>query len=885
MIQYKYNFSIIMSIYDVEEYLEEAIDSIIQQSLDFEENVQLIFVNDGSTDESGEICKKYANQYPDNIEYHEKSNGGLSSARNFGLNFVRGRYVNFFDPDDILSKDALKSVYNFFEQNSDINLAGLVVEYFEGKTGVHPRYEKFGKETTVVNLDESPQNYILSSAATFYKSNIFDNIKFDTNLEVAEDLFANCQIYFDNRHIGIIGHDEAVYNYRIRKEASSLSGKTKYNIDSFIANTRYLYENFCRILNEKNMQMPEFLKYILLGEIKKRNKALNGEKSEKILIFHELCKDILSKIEDKYIVNFYDKNHMIKIAFFTLKYGFDSKSIEFKIHDHILYANSVKIGTVNECKIILSNYEVTDNVIKFIGVYNDVLPINVNGSVKFKDKRGKTYNIILNKSENKFFLNKVLGMEFNTTYKFETELPIDNLTSYRPILKVAGIEIPIKFVNMDKNYVVEDYLRKEEEYSFINKTRVISFTNKGIDIKKRSFLSKIMYEIKRIGYIKQFFNVNWVYRLFARTNKRYVLFNDRPLVGNDNAQALFEYVCKNEKKFARNSYFVISKDSKNIKEIKKIGKVIIKDSFLHKIMFLNSKIIISSHANFYNPFSITETECFEDLFAYKLVFLQHGVIMNDVHRPLNKCKSKIDMFVTSTKKEYEEINTNKYMFDKEVVLTGLPRFDKLNDKKEKMILIAPTWRTYLSGPINSEGFHDIKDDFDNSEYYKRYSNLLSNEKMLKELKNKGYKILFLLHPGFKLYESFFKRLENDIVEIKNVENIKYSEIFEKLSLLITDYSSIIFDVAYLKKPMFLYQFDSEEYFTNHYKPGYFSYEKDGFGKIIKDEDELVKSIIKQVNSDEKMEDIYLERINNTFLNVDKNNSKRVFEKIKEIIIK
>lgn len=883
MIQYKYNFSIIMSIYNVDEYLEEAVDSLIEQSLDFEDNVQLIFVNDGSTDKSGEICKKYADQYPNNIEYYEKSNGGLSSARNYGLNFARGRYVNFFDPDDILSKDVLKTVYHFFEQHKNINLAGLVVEYFEGKTGIHPRYEKFGKETTVVNLDESPQNYILSSAATFYKTELFDNIKFDTNLEVAEDLFANCQIYFDNREIGIIGHHEASYFYRKRKEPSSLSGKTKYDADSFIKNTKYLYENFCRILKEKNMEMPEFLKYILLGEIKKKNKALNASKSEKINIFHDICKEIVSNIEDKYIINFYDKDHMIKIAFFTLKYGFDSKSIEYKIQDHILYANSIRIGTVNECKIIISKYEVTDKHIKLIGVYNDIFPVNLNCAIKFKDKRGKTYTAELEKSDNKFFLNKILGMEFNNTYKFEVLLPIDNFTLYTPILKVAGIEIPIKFSSMEKNFVTEDYFKKEEVYSYINKNRVISFTNSSIEVKKRTPFFRVIYEFKRIKYIRQFFNVNWFYRLFVTTRKTNILFNDRPLVGNDNAQALFEYVCKNEKRFAINSYFVLSKNSKHIKELKKIGKVVIKDSFRHKIMFLNSKMIISSHANFYNPFNAAETECFRDLLSYKFVFLQHGVIMNNVHLPLSKCKAKIDMFVTSTKKEYEEIKTNKYMYDSEVVLTGIPRFDKLKDNKEKMILIAPTWRTYLSGPINSEGFHGIKEDFENSEYFIRYKSLLTNEKLLKNLKDNGYRILFLLHPGFKLYEDFFKKLENDIIEIKNVENIKYSDIFAKLSLLITDYSSIIFDVAYLKKPMLLYQFDSEDYFTKHYKPGYFSYKDDAFGKIITYEDELVNDIIKQVDNGPKMEDLYVQRVENTFSNIDKNNSKRVFEKIKELM--
>lgn len=278
MIKYIYKFSIIVSIYNIEEYIEEAIDSVIEQSLDFKDNVQLILVNDGSLDSSAEICEKYVNKYPDNIEYYEKTNGGPSSARNYGLNFVRGKYINFLDGDDILSKNALSSVLDFFEKNDKINMAGLVVEYFGAKTGVHPRYEKFGKETTVVDLDDSPQNYILSSAATFYKTEIFDDIRFDANLKIAEDLYANCQVYFKNRHFGIIGHDEAVYHYRIKKKENVFAEKKKYDILEFIYSTEYLYENFMKTLKEKDMQMPEFLKYILLGEIIKRNKVLNVEK-------------------------------------------------------------------------------------------------------------------------------------------------------------------------------------------------------------------------------------------------------------------------------------------------------------------------------------------------------------------------------------------------------------------------------------------------------------------------------------------------------------------------------------------------------------------------------------------------------------------------------
>ena len=124
-----FKFSIIMSIYNVAEYLEEAVDSVINQTIGFEDNVQIILVNDGSTDNSEEICLEYKRKYPENIIAISKENGGLSSSRNCGLNYVTGEYVNFFDPDDILSEDTLEHVYKFFKEH-DLICEKLMVKSF-----------------------------------------------------------------------------------------------------------------------------------------------------------------------------------------------------------------------------------------------------------------------------------------------------------------------------------------------------------------------------------------------------------------------------------------------------------------------------------------------------------------------------------------------------------------------------------------------------------------------------------------------------------------------------------------------------------------------------------------------------------------------------------
>lgn len=877
----EYVFSIIMSIYNVEDYIEEAIESVIKQSFPFEK-VQLILVNDGSTDHSKDICLKYVSLYP-NIEYHEKENGGLSSARNYGLNYVKGKYVNFLDPDDTISELALEKVNEFFLNNSEINLVGLVVQYFDHKTGIHPRYKKFEKETVIVDLEESPQNYILSSAATFYRVNLFEHLRYDTSIVVAEDLYLNCQIYLENSVFGVISSDEAIYNYRIRPTNNSLTGLNRCDINNFIDTMAFLYEKFTAILKKKKMKMPSFLQYIMIGEIIKRNQALNKATPEKLNESHTLCKKILNDIDEETIRKYYSSNHLFKVALLTLKYDWDPNHIEYKIIDNRLYVNSVKVGIISQFPLILSKLNFDDHKIKVEGVYNDIIPNNKNILFRFKDSELKTYDIKISETDNEYYLNKTLGLIFNKACKIECELPIKN-TTYKPYIKIAGMDIKMEFSIVDKFSIYNSYIEEDEPFCLFSSHKILEVDNYSLKVKNKKRLSEFFYNIQKNNYIKEKYPDINCCREYNKKKKKYIIINDRPMVANDNGQALFEYINKFHKKMAKKTYFAISKNSPDYKKLEKIGNVVDIGSENHKKLFLNSKAIISSHANFYNPFNELETKLNRDILEYKFLFLQHGVIINNVHKPLNRPKSGIDIFVTSTEKERMEILSPKYMYaNSHVITTGLPRFDKLVDKSDKMILIAPTWRTFLSGPINKDGFHDPIKNFDKSEYFIKWTKILSDEDILDKCRKAGYKILFLLHPGFKNYHNYFISFSNDVVQIKDADDIIYSEIFSKLSLMITDYSSIMFDVAYLKKPIIFYQFDQEEYFKKHYKPGYFSYDKDGFGRVVTKHLDVKKGILDYFDNGFKLENDYIKNIEKTFKYIDKKNCERVYNHLLKLI--
>ena len=134
--------SVIIPVYNVEKYLQECIDSVINQNLD---NIEIILVNDGSTDGSSDICREYACRC-DNIVLLEKENGGLSSARNAGLDAASGKYIYFLDSDDYISQDCLKRLYECAEaERLDILLFSAVSFLDEdGREWQPPVYQKTG---------------------------------------------------------------------------------------------------------------------------------------------------------------------------------------------------------------------------------------------------------------------------------------------------------------------------------------------------------------------------------------------------------------------------------------------------------------------------------------------------------------------------------------------------------------------------------------------------------------------------------------------------------------------------------------------------------------------------------------------------------------------
>ena len=375
-----------------------------------------------------------------------------------------------------------------------------------------------------------------------------------------------------------------------------------------------------------------------------------------------------------------------------------------------------------------------------------------------------------------------------------------------------------------------------------------------------------------------------VFTVLKRLKKKPLwLISDRVMKAGDNGEALFRYMRANHPEI--NARFVISPESADYEMIKKVGPVLKRDSLLHKICLLMSDCIVSSSAEVevYNPFN-GYMEPYRTMLANtKFVFLQHGVTKDDLSQWLGRFNKNLSGLVAAAKPEAEAFINGAYEYtQKEVWLTGFPRFDRLYRDEQKWITIMPTWRKYLmdSWDRNTD-LWTLVPDVENSDYVCFFRNLLNSPRLIEAAKKYGYKLMFLPHPNFQMHLDLFGR--NDAVGFLGRE-VQYRDIYAKSELVITDYSSAVFDFAYLRKPVVYAQFDAETFFAGEhmYSKGYFDYERDGFGEVEYDLESTVDRIIEYMENGCQLKEEYRQRIDGFFAFDDQNNCKRVYEKIMEL---
>lgn len=788
-------YSIVCPIYNVEKYLDDFFKSIIKQRLDFKNNIFIICVDDGSTDDSEKIIKKYQKKYPKNITYLYKANGGLSSARNYGLKFVKTHWLCFTDPDDFLNRDYFYEVDRNIRKYNNENISMLATNYifyfekYKIYKDNHPLNFKFKKDSVFVNknLDDFIQP---NCASVVFNKEKIKNIIFREELKpVLEDVRFVAEFLVQNINSKSIFLKNAKYFYRKRAQQNSIMDtfwKDKgYFLISPKIGTLYLLQNY---------KIYSFV--------------------QKVCIYHMFwqIKALIFNPEKLAILNNEEKELFKELLFENFKF-IDSCNIKnFNLHAFDFF---YKKGILNYFK----NEDLSENI-AFIESIDD-----------------KNDEILI-----KYYFNDV---------NHKTKILLDNEVTIIKHSKIRQYDL------LDKIFLYEKriWLKLKNDI-------------KMLDIFMDSQKLKLVFNNNFINDLNEVLKVLNKQKKQRIKNSNLWLFADMSWRADDNAEHLYRYVMRNHPK--QKIAFILSKKSIDYLRLKKEGfKLVDPKSFYFKYLIYKADKIISSHVDRY----IFNALGGDTLKTKDFIFLQHGVIKDDLSRWLNQ--RKIDIFITSTKAEYDSIagDFNHYKFStKEVVLTGLARWDALiknNILNTKQILIMPTWREYLSGKVQKYGARARNPEFVKSLYFQKWQEFLCSKELEKLAVQCGYSIVFIPHPQVRMYLEDFNLPSYIITSYKE----SMQELFCKSSLMITDYSSVAFEMAVLKKPVLYYQFDKDEFFAKHsYTQGYFDYERDGFGEVCFNYNQLLYYLKDTLS--------YNDKRSNSCILINQNICKDIFKKCK-----
>ena len=890
-----FKFSCIMAVYNVEEYLEEALESLLTQDIGFEDNIQIVLVDDGSTDGSGKMCDDYAALYPLNIVAIHKENEGPSSARNAGIQKATGEYITYVDPDDMLSKNTLGFVYEFFSENKEyVDVVCIPLYFFGSMKGQHLLNGKFKKGSRIINLNIESDAKLLSAASSFYKSEIVKSHSFNTGLHVSEDLFFNYMLFLNKPYFGVVA--DGIYHYRRRDSLKSLS-LTRGRYDkphNYIPYLKNIHLSLIETAKNKHDYIPKFLQSLIVYDLQwyiKQNEIPNGvlsdsEKQE----FFRLLSEVFSVVDDAIIMS---ASHLWlehKLRILQLKYNIQP-SLQFTQNDIRLFYRDTHCGWLSALPLRIGVIESSDKHI-FINGYFSIYTFMADGS---HELMAKTNNGEFACSLGEFLpASMSLGTPTVFQMDFAVKIPICDIAA-RDSLEFSyfynGQRVfanRVIFTNRSplSNKYKQSYCVLDSWVIKLNKGSINLLPNTSNARKQaeKLFLKEIINPNEKKDKRKKYARALTKVRASAAA-KEIWLISDRIDRAGDNGEALFRYVNQVKPKGIK-AYFVIDKDCVDYQRLKKVGNVVAYRSKEHKRLHLLASKIISAHANefVYSPLGKLDASYKDINSKKKFVFLQHGITKDDISSWLKRRDKNIKGFVTAASNECNSIieNENYGYSSNEVWLTGFPRFDRLYDNNQGFISIMPTWRKNLMAKYDMESKQWIlKPGFLNSEYYLFYNKLINDKRLIEACSKNGYKILFYPHPNIMPFIDLFH--QNDLVHF-GAPDEAYRDIYAKSNLVLTDYSSAVFDFAYLRKPIVYAHFDHDDFFsgTHLYTEGYFDYERDGFGEVCYDLESTVDTLISYIENECQLKDKYRNRIDNFFAFGDKDNCKRVLQKIMDM---
>ena len=354
-------------------------------------------------------------------------------------------------------------------------------------------------------------------------------------------------------------------------------------------------------------------------------------------------------------------------------------------------------------------------------------------------------------------------------------------------------------------------------------------------------------------------------------NRRIWLYYDKLNDAGDNAEYAFRYAYDQDDGIEK--YFFQNEGTRDYKRLSAAGYKLLKRGSMEAVMLaLNSEALYMTHLPPFKKTGISwqQLQYLKGLINTKIIRLYHG-FAGTKQGNYTQIKDDVICVVVGSTWERDFYLQPEYGYTEDMITpSGMPRYDELVDRSKKQIMFAPTWTPAL---------RDAGKNFKYTSYFKTYTEIFANERLQETARRHGYKLAMFLHPMLatrtKDFAANFK--DSDVViAVNSLKDSDYVTMMSESNLMVTDYSSVHFDFAYMRKPVIYYQDPKLTPWREHS----FKYAEWGFGEVCYTPEELIDILCRYIENDCAMGEEYRDRANSFFLHDDGFASKRLYEDVR-----
>ena len=828
-------YSVITAVYNAERWLPDYFRSLFCQTIDVEGCLEIICVDDGSTDGSSKVIRRWQRRYPGVITYIHKKNGGPASARNMGIEKAAGEWVTFTDADDFLHPGYFAAVDACLASVRN-NRAGLIVcrylMYAQASgtySNTHFLRHQFNKGEQRFPASRTGSFVQVVTNSAFFLRRAFK----ECNIRQREDVRPTFEdgemviryvLALEKQGLDVCVLPQAKYYHRRAVGTVSLTQQAFHSASYYDAPLELGCLRLLREIREDLGKIPLFAQMTILHSVSRYfQRVLDGNPA-----FIELADS--------------GKQHFFNLVHDILDF-IDPEVIENAI---LPAAPQAFIA------LMLGLYKKRDPAVR--KVYIECYNAQSHSFSVFFHSRHLRENVC-------FYFD---GQPLAPNYLKATALPIwrqGEFYEHRCWLPLPHLKGVLHSESVNAEFLIAS-----------------SGRSLGRQAPVRNFIARLSpHGLPTLAWPQALLvraATSWpIRRLYGRA---WMFIENKTKAGGD-AEDLYHHVLHNQPK--QQAYFVLHRDSPDWARLRAEGfRLIAFGSQRHKVLLLNCERFITSQLE-------RDVTAFlrRDLTRYSLVFLGPG--RDDCAIPLNKLPIAFQPMATLQEQEHVTRAGSPFRLTrKEAGLTGLPRFDSLYRLRGRhpkhQILFIPDLRRHFTG-ISKDSPDEARHicDIESSLYTESILAFLHGERLAALLAYHNHHLALLIHPGMRQYFGD-QALPQWVIPVERKQGQRIHDFLSQAAIVITDLHSIVLDAAYLEKPLVYWQLDRNMPGEgNPHATDYYDYKKDGFGPVAENPEQTLDALESILCSGGIRDIKYTRRAQAAFAYHDDNNCERVFEAI------